>query len=108
MIYLIYTCLLCPLPLLAIAWSRSTRLPIEFSILSLSAVLFLAAAIRTLKLTLLGGDYSNRLYTTIGFNMLVAVTLGLYLGIKRRWIAAIAAVVLALGWLLMWAINSVV
>ena len=63
--YLTYACLLSPLPLLAIAWSRSNRLPVQFSILTLSAVLYDSAAIRSLKLTLLGSDYSHRLFTTI-------------------------------------------
>jgi len=108
LIYLIYACLLFPLLLLAIAWSRSNRLPVEFSILSLSAVLFLSGAIRSLKPTLWGRDYSHRVFTTIVFNLLVATVLGLYLAVKRRWFAAIAAVILAFGWLLAWAINSVV
>src|ERR1700730_1482729 len=105
--YLIYACLLFPLPLLAIAWSRSDRLPVQFSILTLSAVFFVSAAVRNLKLTLLGSDYSHRLFTTIAFNLLVAIVLGLYLGVKHRWIASIASAILAFGWFLMWVINSV-
>jgi hypothetical protein len=100
--------MLFPLPLLAVAWSRSNRLPIEFSVLTLSAALYLSADIRSLKLTLLGSDYSHRLFTTVVVNILVAIILGIHLGIKRRWIAAIAAVILAFGWLLIGAINSVV
>jgi len=103
-----WCCLIFPLPLVAIAWSKSNRLPIEFSVLTLSTALFLSAAIRGLKLALLGSDYSHRLLTTIEVNILVAIALGIYLGIKRRWIAAIAAVILAFGWLLLGGINSVV
>jgi hypothetical protein len=80
-------------------------LPIEFSILTLSAVLFLSAAVRSLKLILLGVDYSDRLFTTIGVNIFIAIALGLYLGIKHRWLATAAAGILAFGWLLVWAIN---
>ena len=108
LIYLYYACFLSPLPLLALAWSRRSRLPIEFSILTLSAFLFLSAGIRSLKLTVLGSDYSHRLFTTIAVNILVAIALGLYLGIRSRWIATLAAVILAVGWLLLGAINSVV
>jgi hypothetical protein len=98
---------LSPLALLAFAWSRSDK-PIELSVLALSALLFFSAAIRDLKLVLLGSDYSHRLFTTIEVNVLVAIVLGLYLGIKRRWIASIAAVILALGWFLAGVANSVV
>jgi hypothetical protein len=101
-------CIIFPLPLLAIAWSRSDRKPMELSILTLSAILFLSALIRSLKLFLLGTDYSNRLFITIEVNMVAALVLGVYLGIKRRWIAAAAAVILALGWLHVGAINSAV
>jgi peptidoglycan/LPS O-acetylase OafA/YrhL len=104
----IYASLILPLPLLVWGWSRSDRRPIEFSILTLSAVLLLSAAVRSLKLILLGADYSDRLFTTIGVNIFIAIALGLYLGIKRRWLAAAAAGILAFGWLLVGAINSAV
>jgi hypothetical protein len=105
--FVLIACFL-PLPLLAIAWSRTNRRPIELSILTFSAVLVLTAFVRSLKLTFLGGDYSDRLYTTIGVNLFVAVGLGFYLGIKGRWFAVFAAIVLAFGWFVVWSINSVV
>jgi len=108
MIYLIYACLILPLPLLGAAWNRNNRRPVEFSVLTVSAALLLAAAVRSLKLTLLGSDYSHRLFTTIYINVLVTIALGLYLGIKRTWFAAVAALILGLGWLLAGAINSAV
>jgi hypothetical protein len=108
LVYALYASLILPLPLLAIAWSRISRKPIELSILTLSAVLFLSAAVRSLKLIFLGSDYSNRLFASIGVNMLLALVLGIYLGVKRRPIAAVAAGILALGWFLMLAINSAV
>jgi hypothetical protein len=107
-VYYIYACLLFPLPLLAIAWSKSNRLPFEFSVLTLSGILFLSVTIRSLKLTLLGSDYSHRLFTTIGVNLLIAIILGIYLWVKERWPAAIAAIILAFGWFSVWLINSVV
>jgi hypothetical protein len=70
--------------------------------------LYVAAFIRPLKLVLLGGDHSNRLYSTIGVNILVAVLLGLYLVIKLRGIAASVAVILALASLAVASINSAV
>jgi hypothetical protein len=108
LIYVLYATLLLPLPLLAIAWSRTNRKPIEFSILTLSAALFVSAAVRGLKLILLGNDYSTRLFTTIGINLLMALALGIYLGVKRRPFAALAGGILAVGWLVVWAINSAV
>ncbi len=106
--YFIYAGLILPLPLLAIAWNRSDRRPIEYAFSTLSAVLFLSAAVRSLKLALLGTDYSDRLFATIGINLLAAITLSIYLGTKGRWFAAIAAAILAIGWLLMGAINTAV
>jgi len=76
--------------------------------LTLSAVLFLSAAVRSLKLALLGTDYSDRLFATIGVNLLAAIALAIFLGTKRRLFAAIAAAILAFGWLLMGAINTAV
>jgi hypothetical protein len=91
-----------------IAWSGRDRKPIEYSILTLSAVLLLSCALRSAKLTFLGNDLSNHLYTTMGVNLLGEAILGVHLGMKRRWIAADAAIIIALGWLLVGAINSVV
>jgi uncharacterized membrane protein YczE len=39
-------------------------------------------------------------------NLLIAIILGIFLGIKRSWIAAIAALTLALAWFLLGAVNS--
>jgi hypothetical protein len=80
---LFYACWGLPLPLLLIAWSRRNRKPIELSVLTLSAVLLNVAAIRDVKLALLGTDYSSRLYTTIAFNLVIAIVLAITLGIKR-------------------------
>lgn len=107
-LYLFYACLMFHLPALAIAWNRSNRKPMEFSMLTLSATLLWSSSIHSVKLVLLGDDYSHRLFTTIEVNILVAIVLGLYLGIQRRWIAATAAVMLAVGWLFVGAINSTV
>jgi hypothetical protein len=105
---LFYASWILPLPLLLIAWSRSNKKPVEFSILTLSAILLDLAAIRSVRLVLLGKDYSSRVYGTIEVNLLVAIVLCIYLGIKRRWIAAVAALILAVAWLLVGAINSAV
>jgi hypothetical protein len=101
-------CLILPLLLVGFAWRRDKREKSTFIVLALSAILLLASAVRDVKVTLLGPDWSNRLYMTIGINMLVAVILSLYLGITRRWVAAFAAIMLALDWLYLGAINSVV
>lgn len=101
-------CLIFPSLLLGFAWTRGNRRPIEFSALTLSAVLFCSAMIHSAKVVLLGRDYSNRLYGTIGTNLLVVVILGFYLGFTGRRAAAVAALILAVGWFLMAGINSVV
>jgi hypothetical protein len=91
-----------------IAWSGRDRKPIEYSILTLTTVLLLSCAIRSAKVTFLGNDLSNHLYAMIGVNLLGAVILGVQLGMKGRRIAAAAAVIIAMGWLLVRAMNSVV
>jgi hypothetical protein len=97
-----------PLLLVGAAWRRDHKEKITSVFLALSTALALAASVHDVKWALLGPDYSNRLYATIGINMAIAVILGLYLGITRRWVAALAAIILALDWLYMGAINSVV
>jgi hypothetical protein len=106
--FLLHACVIFPLPLLMIAWSGRDRKPIEYSILTLSAALLVLCALRSAKLTFLGNDLSNHLYTTMGVNLLGEAILGVHLGMKHRWIAADAAIIIALGWLLVGAINSVV
>jgi hypothetical protein len=105
---IIWTVLILPLPVLAVAWAKHRRPIMGLLILSGSAVLLISSASRTVKLAVLGPDYSNRLFITIGLNLAAAVILGFISTIRRRPIAAIAAFVLTLGWLYMWAVNSVV
>jgi len=109
MFTLLFTsCLLLPLPLLAIAWSRPNRLPIEFSVLTVSVGLLLSASIHNLRVILLGDDYSHRLFSTIGINVLVVFVLAVLLGLRRRWIGTVAALLVGAGWVLVAAINSAV
>jgi len=75
---------------------------------TVSALLLLLAVERHLKVLLLGPDYANRLYITIWVNLLVAIVSTVYFGMKRKWIALLAALILALDWGIMGAINSVV
>ena len=89
-----------PLPLLLIAWHESERKSIQLSILTLSAVLLNSANVPAVKLALLGADYTSRLFATVEIDMLVAIGLGIYLTIMRRWIAAIAALLLGFAWFL--------
>ena len=93
-------CVILPLPLLLIAWHESERKSIQLSILTLSAVLLNSANVPTVKLALLGADYTSRLFATVEIDMLVAIGLGIYLAIMRRWIAAIAALLLGFAWFL--------
>jgi hypothetical protein len=98
-----------PALLFALAWRKNfQREPRTLLVPTLSAVLLLLAVVRDLKWSLLGPDYSDRLYVTIGVNMLLAVVATVYFGVRKRWIAAIAALILALDWLYMGAVNSVV
>lgn len=106
--YAIYVWLALPLVLLYMAWRKNTREKITFVLLIVSAVALLSATSRGVKLALLGEDYTNRLYVTIGLNILLSVASGVYLVITRRFIAALAGVMLVLGWFYMGVLNSVV
>src|SRR5215470_6576503 len=106
---LIYVWIVLPTLLFTLAWRKYfQREPRTLLVPTLSAVLLLLAVVRDLKWSLLGPDYSNRLYVTIGLNMLLAVVATVYFGVRKRWIAALAALILALDWLYMGAVNSVV
>ena len=101
-------CMILPVPLLLIAWYETNRKPLELSILTLSAVLLNSANVPAVKLALLGADYTSRLFATVEIDMLVAIGLGIYLAIMRRWIAAIAALLLGFAWFLAAAVNFAV
>jgi len=106
---LIYVWIVLPALLFALAWRKYyQRGPRTLLLPSLSAVLLLFALVRDLKWSLLGPDYSHRLYVTIEVNTLFAVVAAVYFGVQKRWIAAVAALILALDWLYMGAVNSVV
>lgn len=108
-ILLNYVWIVLPALLFALAWRKYfQREPRTLLVPTLSAVLLLLAVVRDLKWSLLGPDYSNRLYITIGVNMLLAVVATVYFSVRKRWIAALAALILALDWLYMGAVNSVV
>ena len=107
-IYGIYASLLLPIALLSVAWRRNQREKATFVLLLVSGILLLSATVRDIKWVLLGADYTNRLYVTIGLNMLLAAVCGLYLAFTRRFLAALSAIVLVFGWLYMGVVNSVV
>ena len=48
------------------------------------------------------------MYIAIWVNLLVAIVFTVYFGVKQKWIALLAALILALDWGIMGAINSVV
>jgi hypothetical protein len=105
---IIWTLLILPLPLLAVAWAKKRTPLLALVTLSGSAILLVSSAARPVKLALLGPDYSDRLFIAIGLNIVVALAFTAYTAAKGRRIAAIAGMILTLGWFYMWAINSVV
>ena len=108
LIYEIYASLLLPFVLLFVAWRRNKREKATFVLLLVSGILLLSATMRDIRWVLLGADYTNRLYVTIGLNMLLAAVCGLYLAFTRRFLAALSAIVLVFGWFYMGVVNSVV
>ncbi len=106
--YAIYVWLIITLVFLYTAWRKDSGEKITFVLLAVSAVVLLSATSRGIKLILLGEDYTNRVYVTIGVNMLLSVACGLYLATTRRFIAATAGLMLLLGWLYMGVVNSLI
>jgi len=104
----IYASLLLPIILLSVAWRRNKKEKASLVLLFFSAILLISATLRDIRWVLLGGDYTNRLYVTIGMNMLISALCGLYLAYTRRFLAALSAIVLAFGWLYLEVVNSVV
>ena len=101
--------LLLPLVLIGIAWRRYDKSARTTLIVPALSVIFLLLIIQhDLRWILLGPDYSNRLYTTIELNALLAGASAVYSGVKRGWMALAASVIAALSWLWVGAINSVV
>ncbi len=94
--------------LLSVAWRRNKKEKATFVLLLLSGILLLSVTVRDIKWILLGGDYTNRLYLTVGLNMLLSATCGFYLAFTRRFLAALSAIVLVFGWLYLGVVNSVV
>ena len=107
-IYGIYASLLLPIVPLFVAWRRNKKEKTTFVLLLVSGLLLVSATERGIKWVLIGGDYTNRLYATIGLNMLLAAICGLYLAFTRRFLAALSAIVLVFGWLYFGLVSSVV
>lgn len=104
-----YACMTLPAFLFGLAWRTSAHAPAKMLLLpTLSSFLLLSAVLRELKVWLLGSDYSQRLYTAIEMNVLLAIIAAIYFGITKRWLPALASLILAADWLCMGAINSVV
>jgi hypothetical protein len=101
--------LLLPLVLIGIAWRRYDKGARTTLIIPALSLIFLLLIIQhDLRWILLGPDYSNRLYTTIEVNALLAAASAVYSGIRRGWIALAASTIAVLAWLWVGAINSVV
>jgi hypothetical protein len=106
--YAFYACLAAPFVLLPMAWRKNTKEKVTFILLIISAIVLASAFSGGGKLFFLGEDYSTRLYTMIGLQMLLCTLCGVYLAITRRFTAAVAGVLLSLAWLYVGAVNSVV
>lgn len=103
-----YVFIVFPLLLFVRVWLGDRQASKGLLLPTVSALLLLLAVVRDLKVLLLGPDYTDRLYVTIEINLLGAIAAAIYFGVKQKWIALIAALILALDWGIMGAINSVV
>jgi hypothetical protein len=96
-----------PGALLAASYRRPGRkagLTVPF----LGLILLVLTIPHNLRWVLLGPDYSRRLYMTIETIAAVTTIAAIYLGVKRRWMPAIASLILTLSWLWIGIVNSVV
>jgi hypothetical protein len=91
--------LVLPVLLFALACAQSQHGLRTLLLPTLSAALLLLAIVRDFKVWLLGPDYSHRLYVTIELNLILAIVAVVYFVARKRWIAALAALILALDWL---------
>ena len=106
-IFVIYSSLALPLLLFGLTWRRGHSHASKTLIVpTLSAALLLVAVMRDVRVALLGADYSDRLYTIIEINALIALAAAIYFSVTRRWIAGLASLMLAAGWLYMGVVNS--
>jgi hypothetical protein len=106
-ILIVWALIVLPLPLLALAWTKNRRPLLPLLILSASAVLLASSGARSVKLLLLGPDYSNRLFIAVGLNILLSLGFTIYAAVKGSFVA-IAGMILTLGWVYTLLINSVV
>ncbi|MGB8475216.1 MAG: hypothetical protein WCE61_14130 [Candidatus Acidiferrum sp.] len=106
--FIVFAAIALPFLILAAAWWKKERGIFAYTLPTMSALLLVAAFQHGLKVVLLGPDYSDRLFFSIGLNMFISNFTGAYLVSTRKWVAAVAALILALDWLLVAAINSAV
>jgi hypothetical protein len=88
--------------------SRWAAQYVPIAVLTLSAILLLSSGVRSVKLLLLGADYSRRLYTALELNFFLAIILGVYMAVRKRWVAAVGAIFLGLAWVYLMVVNSAV
>jgi hypothetical protein len=109
LVFVIYVFLALPVLLFGVAWHRNYRHALRVLPLpTLSAILLFTSAHRGLRVWLLGSDYSHRLYLTIELNMLLAIVAAVYFVVTKRWIAGLAALILAADWFFVGLLNSMV
>lgn len=98
---------LLPLLFFAIVWRSAKQPRLPLVLLTLSATLLIASTAPSAKHWLLGADYSDRLYASLGTNLVLVMLIAGYLAFKRNWLAVAGAGILALDWFYLMAVNSV-
>ena len=101
-------CLVSPAILLLIAWLHN-RKTISSLIIPMVAVAALALSLSPeVRAVLVGADYTRRLFVTIGVFAFLTAACAIYAMFRKLWIVAVASALVALGWMFMGVVNSVV
>ena len=106
---IVWILLFVPIPLLALAYLKPEPSYAALIVLTLSAILAILAGISPhAKLILMGANYSPPLYARIELNLAAVLIAGVWMAVKRQWLAAVAALILLFEWLSAAVVNSVV
>jgi hypothetical protein len=108
-LFVIDASIVLPAILFVLAWRRDYPNPIRTLLApTLSALLLLSAVVHDFKAWFIGSDYSHRLYMTIELNVFLAIIAAIYFVVRKRWLAGLAALIVAADWMYMAVINSAV
>lgn len=97
-----------PTCLLVYAWRRNRLVIVPLLIPAIAVVVLALVMVPEMRGTILGADYSRRLYVTIEVFAALTLINAIYAAIRKAWATAIASAVISLAWFFVGVVNSVV